>query len=119
MENEIDKIKYHIRMLAEVIDSKEHPIPSLVVSLNWDEKDLDRAEDIFGKYDALLNEGKNPSWQELEIDLKAEFGIGYKGVKEVVNAFYRNSQWPDVCFWFAKGQEPTCPMELKHIIQDH
>lgn len=116
MSDDIEKIKYHIRLLAEALDYETHPIPSLVVSFDWDDNDLDAAHDIFEKYDKLLSEGSSPSWMDLERDLKSKFAIGYQSVKTIVNAFYRNSQWTNVCVWFAKGQEPSCPMELKHII---
>jgi len=117
MNPDIDKIKFHIRMLAEAIDSEEHPIPCLVVEFDWDEKQLTKAHDVFEKYDRLLTEKKNPSWHDLERDLRAEFNIGYQEVKSIVNAFYSNGQWGDVCHWFAAGQEPTCPVELKHILE--
>lgn len=117
MSTDLEKIKYHIRMLAEALNFKEHPIPYLVVEFDWDDKNLNRAHDIFEKYDNLLTEGKNPSWRDLEKELKVEFNIGYQSVKSIVNAFYWNSQWTDVCIWFAKGQEPTCPVELKHMLE--
>lgn len=119
MTTEIEKMKYHIRMLAEALDYEEHPIPYLVVEFDWDEQQLTKAHDIFEKYDRLLAEGKSPLWSDLEHDLRTEFDIGYQEVKSVVNAFYSNAQWWNVCYWFAKGQEPSCPMELKHIVEAH
>lgn len=117
MNAEIEKLKYHIRMIAESINREEHPIPLLVIEFDWDEKQLSKAHDIFEKYDRLLTEKMSPTWRDLEKDLKTEFNIGYQEVKSIVNAFYSNGQWGVVCHWFAKGQEPTCPVELKHILR--
>lgn len=118
MENDIEKIKFHIRQLAEALDIEEHPIPALVIELDWDEKQLTKAHDIFEKYDWLLEKTDKPNWKALEDDLKAEFDIGYQEVKSVVSAFFDNGQWRNVCRWFAKGQEPLCPSELKYILEE-
>jgi hypothetical protein len=117
MSTELEKIKYHVRMLAEALDYEEFPIPHLAIELDWSEAQLNKAHDIFEKYDRLLEEKKNPTWRELENDLKTEFDIGYQAVKSIVNAFHANGQWGNVCYWFAKAQEPTCPIELKHIVE--
>jgi hypothetical protein len=119
MNKEIAKLKYQVRLLGQSVDFDTHPIPSLVVGLDWDEQDLRKAGDIFQKYDGLLQGGKNPAYGELEQDLRREFhNVGYQEVKTIVNAFYASNQWQNVCLWFAKGQDPTCPSELKHILQD-
>jgi hypothetical protein len=118
MDPELEKIKYHIRHLAEALDWEEHPIAYLVVHLDWNEEDLDRAHDIFEKYDKLLSQGEQANYSELERDLKNEFGIDYQTVKTIVNAFYANGQWLSVCKWFVKGHGPAVPIEFKHIQND-
>ncbi|EFN7494463.1 DUF1878 family protein, partial [Escherichia coli] len=52
---EIEKLKYHIRILGESIDYHNHPVESLILSMDWDEKDINRAHDIFEKYDEKIN----------------------------------------------------------------
>ena len=117
IEAEIERMKCHIRLLASAIDIREHPIPWLVVEFDWNEDQLEKAHDLFEKYDKMLGEGKKPSWTELETDLKNEFAISYQSVKSIVNAFYRNGQWLEVCQWFAEGHQPGCPTELQHILE--
>ncbi len=100
---EIKKIKFHLRLLSETIDSRNYPIPSLVVEMDWDGDDLNRAHDIFEKYDKKLEAGETVNWTDLEIDLKREFDINYQIVKSIVLAFYRNHQWTEVCKYYAKS----------------
>ena len=102
---EIEKLKFHIRLLSETIDPSFNPIPALVIQLNWDDKNLDKAHDIFEKYDKQIEEKIDVSWHAFEHDLRDTFGIGYQTVKSIVLAFYRNHQWTEVCYQYAKEYE--------------
>lgn len=113
--DQIKRIKYHIQLLAEALDHKSYPIASLVLRMDWDESDLDRAHDIFEKYDNQLNNGESPNWTALELELRKELSIGYQTVKSIVLAFYRNSQWRDVCIGYALA---NTTVELHEIISD-
>lgn len=99
--SDIEKIKYHIKMIAESIDSREHPIASLVISMDWDGDDLNRAHDVFEKYDNMLENKDEVNWTQFEMELKETFGIGYQTVKSIILAFYRNHQWTEVCKLYA------------------
>ncbi len=112
---QIEKIKYHIRLLAESLDHKAYPIASLVLGMNWSENDLDRAHDIFEKYDNELETGATPSWTAFELELRNEFSIGYQSVKNIVLAFYRNGQWRDVCVGYTLEHTSV---ELHEILSD-
>jgi len=117
MDEDIQKIKWHIKRLAGALDSERHSITALVIYLDWSEDQLERASDIFEKYDRLLEEKKSANWQDLEKELKEEFRIGYQAVKTIVNAFYDDHLWQNVCCWFAESQEPTCPVELLPLMK--
>lgn len=99
--SDIDKIKFHIKMIAESIDSREHPITSLVISMDWDGDDLDRAHDVFEKYDNKLEAKEDVNWTQFEMELRNTFNIGYQTVKSIILAFYRNHQWNEVCTLYA------------------
>jgi len=99
--SDLEKIKYHIALLAESLDAREHPIEKLVVSLDWSEKDLDTAHDIFQKYDELLEKKEVIIWGGFEHDFHSQLQIGYQTLKLVVLAFFRNDQWVDVCRAYA------------------
>ena len=101
--SEIDKIKFHIQMLGEVIDSIEHPIASLVISMDWDGDDLNRAHDVFEKYNNMLEAKEDINWSAFEMELRNTFSIGYQTVKSIILAFYRNHQWTEVCMLYAKS----------------
>jgi len=47
IQRQLDKLKYQLHLLGEVIDHREYPIPALVLALDWDGEDLDKAHDIF------------------------------------------------------------------------
>ncbi len=111
-ESEIKKIKYHISLLQEILDHRQYPIPNLVISFDWDEKDLNAVHDIFEAFDRKLEDGEDIIWRKLESDLKKKFGIGYQAVKRIVLAFYDNDQWIDVCRGYAKANDV---MEFKRI----
>lgn len=99
--SEIEKIKFHIKLISESIDTRDHPIPSLVISKDWSEDDLDAAHDIFQKFDEKLESGADVNWVEFEGDFKKRFGMSYQGLKSVVLAFFWNGQWSGVCHAYA------------------
>lgn len=105
IEHEIEKIKFHISLIGEAIDHRNNPITALVISMNWNAKDLDAAHDIFEKYDRQLESKEEVSWHAFEHELKDKFNIGYQTVKNIILAFYRNHQWTDVCRFYAKAYE--------------
>lgn len=115
LENKIDLLQYHIRLLANCIDSDEHPVESLILNMNWDEKQIDKAHDIFQKYEQLIDSKVKINWQNFENELKEEFDISYQTVKYIVLAFYRNNQWVEVCYEYAMSMEPTTPIEFHQI----
>ena len=114
--SDIDKIKFHIQMIAESIDSREYPIASLVISMDWDGDDLNRAHDVFEKYDNMLENKEEVNWTRFEMELRETFGIGYQTVKSIILAFYRNHQWTEVCTLYANSH--MC-MEFHEIARDN
>ena len=111
---QIDKIKYHIKMIGDTINHLEYPIESLVIQLDWDDNDLSAANNIFEEYDKKLNSGEDINWTEFEITLRDRFGIGYQTVKSIILAFYRNDQWRDVCIGYAQEYDVSEFHEILH-----
>ncbi|ETF09812.1 hypothetical protein BJN42_10525 [Pseudomonas koreensis] len=112
---DLEKIKYHVRILSDAIDYQSHPVEALILSMDWGEADIDRAHDIFEKYDNMLIAKQSVDWGEFESELEAEFKIGYQTVKRIVLAFFENHQWTDVCYGYAMSFEPTTPLEFHRI----
>ncbi|MFW1765928.1 hypothetical protein ACG9X2_10760 [Acinetobacter bereziniae] len=102
---EIEKIKFQISQIGLALDREKYPIPSLIVSMDWNEKDLEDVHNIFEKYDDLIESNSNPNWSTFESDLNKRFGVTYQGIKPIIKAFYRNGQWIDVCTAYAKEHE--------------
>lgn len=105
IEEQIKKLQYQIKLIGETLDSREHPIAALIISMDWNDADLDRAHDIFEKFDAILEAEGKPNWAEFEKDFRDQFKIGYQTLKMIVIAFYRNFQWTQVCEVYAKAHE--------------
>lgn len=112
---ELEKLKYHIKTLSRTIDSERFPVESLVLEMDWDETQLDRAHDIFEEYSNKIETKEQITWHNFEMALRDEFNIGYQTVKSIVLAFYKNDQWVDVCKGYAMSFEPTTPVEFHRI----
>ncbi|WP_233983320.1 DUF1878 family protein [Pectobacterium versatile] len=111
----IKKLEYQITILSECIDYDRYPVQSLILSLGWDSKQINKAHDIFQTFDEKLEKGEKINWHEFENTLEDEFSIGYQTVKSIVLAFYNNHQWVDVCYGYAMSFEPTTPIEFHPI----
>lgn len=109
IEKEIAKMQYQIDLLARTIDYKAYPIENLVLSLDWSSSDLEKAHDIFEKWDKVLDAAGKVDHFDFESDFEDKLGVGYQTLKGVVNAFYRNGQWTDVCEAFvdSMGDNPS------------
>jgi len=118
LQNQIDKIKYQLKTIGVTIDNKQYPIESLVIQLDWDENDLTLANDIFEKYDKMLEAYEDVNWTEFEFNFRDQFGIGYQTVKSIILAFYRNLQWRDVCKGYAEEHDVTEFREILHPINN-
>lgn len=105
IQKQLDKLKYQLHLLGEAVDHREYPIPSLVLSLDWDDEDLNKAHDIFEQYDNKMEDGKEVNWRAFEMELRDTFGIGYQTVKTIILAFFDNGQWENVCTAYAKAYE--------------
>lgn len=93
----IEKLVYHVSLLGQTIDYEKHPVEALILSMDWSRADIDKAHDIFERWDKRLEKGGAMSTSEFESDFNRELGISYQGLKSVILAFYRNHQWTNVC----------------------
>lgn len=111
----IEKLQYQVSVLSECVDYDRYPVQRLILSMNWDDAQLNKAHDIFQVYDKKLENGEEVNWTEFEMALRAEFDIGYQTVKSIILAFFNNHQWVDVCHGYAMSFEPTTPIEFHSI----
>ncbi len=112
---DLEKLKYHVRVLADTVDYSQYPIESLILSLDWDESQIERAHDIFEKYDDFLKNNTPIKWNAFERELTTEFNINYQTVKSIILAFFKNDQWVEVCRGYAMSFEPSTPVEFHSI----
>lgn len=115
LKQEMTKVKFQLELLSSSLSFEENPIAVLVNSLNWSSDDLDKAHDIFEKYDKMLENDKKDliNGYGFESEFEQEFGISYQTLKMIVLAFYYNSQWVDLCIEYAKANR--C-MEFDRIL---
>ncbi|MDF9401523.1 hypothetical protein [Vibrio sp. 1180_3] len=111
----VEKLQYHVSILSDCVDYERYPVERLILSMNWDNAQLNRAHDIFQKYDELLANEEDVNWMAFEHELRDEFNIGYQTVKHIVLAFFNNHQWVEVCHGYAMSFEPTTPVEFHQI----
>ena len=106
---ELEKIKYHIRLINSRLGSIDYkidpdfhsdPIASLVIEMDWSEDDLSRAHDIFERYREFKFRQMDLA---LEYALRKEFDIGDSSAKEIIVAFWQGRKWVDVCERYAKA----------------
>lgn len=114
----IKKLQYQVRILSQCVDYERYPVEFLILEMNWDDGQLNKAHDIFEKYDEKLHKKEDINWREFEMELRDEFSIGYQTVKSIILAFYRNHQWMEVCHGYAMSFEPNTPVEF-HSITRH
>ena len=101
IEKEIEKLKFQIQTIGETIDYEQYPLQDLIISFDWSREDLNRAHDIFEEYDKKLYKDKEFNSTEFEHKFRDDFEIGYQEVKSIINAFYRNGQWTNICMLYA------------------
>jgi len=114
IENEIEKLKFHIQTIGETIDYEKYPFQDLIISFDWSINDVNKAHDIFEEYNKKLYKTKSFNSVEFECRFRNDFSIGYQEVKSIINGFYKNGQWTNVCMIYALE---NMVMEF-HDIQD-
>ena len=117
LKKEIEKLKYQMQLVGNMIDSDIYPIESLILSFDWDNDDLNKAHDIFEKYDKKIEvKEEDINWVKFEKELEEQFSISYQEVKLIILAFYKNRQWSEVCYQYAKENSY---IELNGIVLEY
>lgn len=111
----LEKLEFHVKLLAESLNYAENPTASLVVGFDWSEQDLTLAHDIFEMFDKKLGESAPINWYDFEKEFSDKLNINYQGLKSVVLAFHRNGQWMEVCHAYASSFGDSVSLELKSI----
>lgn len=93
----VRKLQYQVQILGQTIDGERHPVEALILGKDWGEEDIDKAHDIFDKWDQKLERGEKMESGDFEMDFQRQLGVSYQGLKSIILSFYRNSQWTAVC----------------------
>ena len=111
----IEKLVYQVKQLGTTIDYEKHPVEALILSNNWGPADLDKAHDIFERWDERLEKGEAMNTSEFEGEFNRELNISYQGLKSVILAFYKNHQWTNVCEAYVDAFGATPSSEYRSI----
>lgn len=114
---QLKKLKYQVEIVAQTIDHRKHPLEALVLQKGWGEAELEKAHNIFEKWDEVLERGEAMNSDAFEDDFRASLNQNYQGLKSIVLAFYRNSQWTNVCEAYVDsfGKSPSVEFfEIAH-----
>lgn len=101
MEEELEKLKYHISLLADQIPEMD-TYAGLMIGLDWGPDVMGRVHDIFERHDKILEQTKSMDGGELERELRELKNVGYQEVKRIVRTLWANDQWMGVCLEYAK-----------------
>jgi hypothetical protein len=113
----IKKLSYQISIVGQTIDYNKHPVEALVMEMDWGSDELDKAHDIFERWDKRLEEGEKISSAEFERDFHEALGVSYQGLKSIILAFYKNYQWPNVCEAYVDSFGESPAVEFHSIMR--
>ena len=97
LREQLERLRYQVRMVGEALEGDAYPIQSLIIELDWGEKELDEAHDIFEKYTQLLKENEEFILESFEIEFLDRLSVGYQTLKLIILAFHKNNQWLKLC----------------------
>jgi len=113
--SQVEKLRYQVMNLSDLIAKccdEKYPIELAVVDFNWGDEDHRTANDIFEKFDKILQTGDRVNWVEFESDFSRQLSIGYQSLKMIILSFHANHFWVDVCKAYAKHHDVA---EFKEI----
>ena len=113
---DIAKLEFQIRLLANSIDHKSHPLESLILNFDWTSEDLHEAEKCFLGAQENIDEGKEFDPSSFEKCFKNKLGLDNQDVINVAVAFYRSGQWVEVCKRYAESFGDNPPSEIRYGI---
>ena len=118
IEKELKKVKFHLGWILDEIgelNERDTPISWLITERDWDEDDLQKAHDIFEKYDNALQNGADVDWGDFEAELYKTLYIGYPAVKSIILVFFRADKWGNVCRQYAGARAYSEFDEIRDI----
>lgn len=116
IEKILEKMKFQIATIGQAIDFDRHPVESLIISMDWGQKEINLAHDVFEKWDKKLEAGEDISSYEFEADFSESLGLNYQRVKPVILSFYRNGQWTNVCEAYVDSFDGKASIEYREIM---
>jgi len=111
----IKKLQYQVSVLGQTIDYERHPVEALIMSMDWGPGEIDKAHDIFERWEARIDAGEKLSKHQFENDFEMALGLSYQGLKSVVIAFWENGQWTSVCEAYVDSFDGMAPIEYHRI----
>lgn len=111
----LDKLQYQVETLGQTIDYERYPVEALILSKNWGPIELEKAHDIFEDWDKKIEGGGEMNSGSFEDDFAKSLSVNYQGLKSIILAFHRNSQWTNVCEAYVDSFGKTPSVEFFEI----
>lgn len=113
----IGKLQYKVSILSQAVDYEKHPVEALILENDWDRGDINKAHDIFERWEKKLDAGEKMSSFNFENEFDKELGVSYQGLKSIILSFYKNGQWTNVCEAYVDSFAGTPAMEYHSIMR--
>lgn len=88
-EDELDKIKFHVRLLCNALDTYDTGFTKMVISNNYSEEQVRLISHIFSDYMG----NPYPDWKQFELDLHSYTD----DTEKLVDQMYDSGCWKRVC----------------------
>ncbi len=110
MNNEIEKLKYHISTIKDSVEFIN--IDGLAVKMDLSKEQFDRLCRICEEFERKIENEKVFNFYEFEGVLKDEFGIGYQGVKTIIDNFIEYNYCVELAYIYTL----LAPNPLSYIV---
>ena len=113
MNDEIEKIKYHISTLAQSV--KFISIDGLAVEFNLSKQEFDELLEICDEFERQIDEQKTFHYYEFEGILKDKFGIDYQDIKTLISNFIEYGHFTHLAYVY----QLSVPNPISWVIEKY
>ena len=103
IEQELQKLRYQIQIIHEVLDLDKRPVISLILTYGWGYNDHLRLTNMFEKFSEMIDNGQEFDYFEINVEVEKLFDLGHQHTKMIILAHYEEEKWVNVCEKYIKS----------------
>ncbi|MGA2636122.1 hypothetical protein [Methylocella sp.] len=117
---QLSKIEYHIRLLNEQFERGDLPsrVSSLIISNDWDERQINRAFEIFEEFEGKIDAAEEINHSEFEAAFVRHLDVDYQALKSVIGAFFDDDHYGRVCRAYVRSFKGKASSEYYRIMPE-